>query len=193
MVSISVNNLAKTYTVSERDAGLGAAIKSLVHRKTRDVKAVDGISFNDKRDEIVGFLGILVLAVALTRRGVSVGLEETVAFALVLICGGSIIYSFWLMLATLSFWFIRIENILVIFQTMYEAGRWPIGIYPYWLNFILTFIVPIAFAITVPAQALTGRLTNEELTLDVGLAVVMLIVSRLFWRIGLRNYSGASA
>ncbi|MEE2752416.1 MAG: ABC-2 family transporter protein [Candidatus Latescibacterota bacterium] len=193
MVSISVNNLAKTYTVSKRDAGLGAAIKSLVHRKTRDVKAVDGISFNDKRDEIVGFLGILVLAVALTRRGVSVGLEETVAFALVLICGGSIIYSFWLMLATLSFWFIRIENILVIFQTMYEAGRWPIGIYPYWLKFILTFIVPIAFAITVPAQALTGRLTNEELTLDVGLAVVMLIVSRLFWRIGLRNYSGASA
>ena len=193
MVSISVNNLAKTYTVSERDAGLGAAIKSLVHRKTRDVKAVDGISFNDKRDEIVGFLGILVLAVALTRRGVSVGLEETVAFALVLICGGSIIYSFWLMLATLSFWFIRIENILIIFQTMYEAGRWPIGIYPYWLKFILTFIVPIAFAITVPAQALTGRLTNEELTLDVGLAVVMLIVSRLFWRIGLRNYSGASA
>ena len=139
------------------------------------------------------FLGILVLAVALTRRGVSVGLEETVAFALVLICGGTIIYSFWLMLATLSFWFIRIENILVIFQTMYEAGRWPIGIYPYWLKFILTFIVPIAFAITVPARALTGRLTTEALTLDVGLAVVMLVVSRLFWRIGLRNYSGASA
>ena len=97
------------------------------------------------------------------------------------------------MLATLSFWFIRIENILVIFQTMYEAGRWPIGIYPNWLKFILTFIVPIAFAITVPARALTGRLTTEALALDVGLAVVMLVVSRLFWRIGLRNYSGASA
>jgi ABC-2 type transport system permease protein len=93
----------------------------------------------------------------------------------------------------MSFWFIRIENILVIFQTLYEAGRWPIGIYPHWLKFILTFIVPIAFAITVPAQALTGRLTTETLTLDVGVAIGMLIISRLFWKIGLRNYSGASA
>ena len=93
----------------------------------------------------------------------------------------------------MSFWFIRIENILVIFQTLYEAGRWPIGIYPHWLKYILTFIVPIAFAITVPAQALTGRLTTETLTLDVGVAIGMLIISRLFWKIGLRNYSGASA
>ena len=93
----------------------------------------------------------------------------------------------------MSFWFIRIENILVIFQTLYEAGRWPIGIYPHWLKFILTFIVPIAFAITVPAQALTCRRTTETLTLDVGVAIGMLIISRLFWKIGLRNYSGASA
>jgi ABC-2 type transport system permease protein len=46
------------------------------------------------------FLGILVLGVALTRRGVSLGFDETAGFALVLICGGVIIYSFWLMLAT---------------------------------------------------------------------------------------------
>jgi ABC-2 type transport system ATP-binding protein len=57
MASISINNLAKTYTVPERDAGLGAALKSLIHRKTRDVKAVDEISFSVEGGEIVGFLG----------------------------------------------------------------------------------------------------------------------------------------
>jgi ABC-2 type transport system ATP-binding protein len=57
MISISVNNLSKTYTVPEREAGLSAAIKSLVHRKTRDVKAVDEISFTVEGGEIVGFLG----------------------------------------------------------------------------------------------------------------------------------------
>jgi ABC-2 type transport system permease protein len=39
------------------------------------------------------------------------------------LAGGFIICSFWLILATLSFWFMRVENILVIFQSMYEAGR----------------------------------------------------------------------
>ena len=138
-------------------------------------------------------LGLLVLGVALTRRGGDIGFDETIGFGFVLVCGGVTIYSFWLILATLSFWFIRIENILVIFDTMYQAGRWPIGIYPHWLKFILTFIVPIAFAITVPAQALTGRLTFGGMVLALGVSVGMLVVSRLFWKVGLRNYSGASA
>ena len=63
-----------------------------------------------------------------------------------LLAGGVIVYSFWLILATLSFWFVRVENILVIFQSMYEAGRWPVSLYPGWLRFALTFLVPVAFA-----------------------------------------------
>ncbi len=57
MTSISINSLAKTYSVPEREAGLAAALKSLVHRKTRDVKAVDEISFSVEGGEVVGFLG----------------------------------------------------------------------------------------------------------------------------------------
>jgi ABC-2 type transport system permease protein len=76
---------------------------------------------------------------------------------------------------------------------MYEAGRWPISLYPGWLRYGLTFIVPVAFATTVPAEALTGRLTWETLLIAVALAAVLFVVSRLFWRVGLRHYSGASA
>ncbi|MDQ2732772.1 MAG: ABC-2 family transporter protein, partial [Armatimonadota bacterium] len=100
---------------------------------------------------------------------------------------------FWLILATCSFWFVRVENILVIFQSMYEAGRWPIGIYPPWLRASLTFLVPIAFAITVPAEALVGRLSPQTLLGAVLLAVALATGSRWFWRVGVRQYSGASA
>jgi len=86
-----------------------------------------------------------------------------------------------------------VENILVVFQSMYEAGRWPISLYPGWLRYGLTFIVPVAFATTVPAEALTGRLNWETLLGAVVLAAVLFMVSRLFWRVGLRRYSGASA
>ncbi|HRN50379.1 MAG TPA: ATP-binding cassette domain-containing protein [Anaerolineales bacterium] len=55
--SIVVKDLRKTYKVPEREAGLKAAIKSLVARKTKDVHAVDGISFHIEPGEIVGFLG----------------------------------------------------------------------------------------------------------------------------------------
>jgi ABC-2 type transport system permease protein len=114
-------------------------------------------------------------------------------FILMLIAGAVIIYSFFLILATLSFWFVRVENILTIFQSMYEAGRWPVSLYPGWLRYGLTFIIPVAFATTVPAEALTGRLNWETLLGAVVLAAALLVVSRVFWRVGLRHYSGTSA
>ncbi len=55
--TIHLSNLRKTYTVTDRVGGLKAALKSLVARKTRDVKAVDGISFDVAPGEVVGFLG----------------------------------------------------------------------------------------------------------------------------------------
>ncbi|MGI8486871.1 MAG: ABC transporter ATP-binding protein [Thermomicrobiales bacterium] len=55
--AITVRDLRKTYIVPERESGLGAAVKSLFHRTTREVTAVQGISFDIQPGEIVGFLG----------------------------------------------------------------------------------------------------------------------------------------
>jgi ABC-2 type transport system permease protein len=138
-------------------------------------------------------LGVIVIAIALNQLGESMGLLAGLSFALAITCGAAIIYSFWLMLATISFWFVKIENILVIFQSMYAAGRWPVGIYPWWLRTALTFLVPIAFATTVPAEALSGRVTGESLLGAFALALLLLFLSRRLWLIGVRHYAGASA
>jgi ABC-2 type transport system permease protein len=138
-------------------------------------------------------LGLVVLVIALIRLGENLGAWQAGAFVLMLIMGGVIVYSFFLILATLSFWLVRVENILMIFQSMYEAGRWPISLYPGWLRYGLTFIIPVAFATTVPAEALTGRLNWQTLLGAVLLAVFLFAASRAFWQVGLRRYSGASA
>jgi len=48
---------------------------------------------------------------------------------------------------------VRVWNILVGFQGMDEAGCWPVDIYPPWPRAALTFVVPVAFAITAPPRA----------------------------------------
>jgi ABC-2 type transport system ATP-binding protein len=55
--AIHIQDLCKTYSVSEREAGVLAALQSLIHRKRQEVPAVDGISFDLVPGEVVGFLG----------------------------------------------------------------------------------------------------------------------------------------
>jgi ABC-2 type transport system ATP-binding protein len=55
--SVHVAGLRKTFVVPEREAGLRAAMRSLIRRKTREVHAVEGITFDIAPGEIVGFLG----------------------------------------------------------------------------------------------------------------------------------------
>jgi len=57
MPDIVVRDLRKTFVVPVREAGLRAAVRSLVRREHREVRAVDGISFEIDPGEIVGFLG----------------------------------------------------------------------------------------------------------------------------------------
>ena len=55
--AVVVDRLEKIFDVPERDPGLLAATKGLVKRKTREVRAVDAISFTVDQGEVVGFLG----------------------------------------------------------------------------------------------------------------------------------------
>ena len=80
-----------------------------------------------------------------------------------------------------------------LFQGLFRSGQYPVRIYPRWMRFGLTFLVPIGFAVTVPAEAATNRLTGTTIIVALVAAAVFGIASRWIWRTGLRHYSGASA
>jgi viologen exporter family transport system permease protein len=137
--------------------------------------------------------GGVVLGVALYQLQERIGLGHALAFVVMLVLGAVMIYCFWLAITTGAFWLVRMDEIQELFDGVYRAGMYPVSIYPTWLRFGLTFLVPIAFAITVPAEAVTSRLGWGTVALAAAVAVLLVAGSRAFWKLGLRHYSGASS
>ncbi len=137
--------------------------------------------------------GAIVIGIAIARLQHGVGLVHALAFAAAIMLGAVMVYCFWLIITTSAFWIVRMDQLVELFQGVYQTGRWPVGIYPTWLRFGLTFLVPIAFAVTVPAEAVTSRLHWTTLLGSAGFAVLLFGFTRWFWTVGLRHYSGASA
>ena len=138
-------------------------------------------------------VGLVILAIAVLQLQLQMAALQIVAFLAALLMGAIMLYCVWLMVTSVAFWVIRINEIVNLFEGLYAAGRWPVGVYPDWLRTGLTFLVPVAFAVTVPAEAMTNRLTPETMLFAFGLTVLFMFLARVIWSFGLRSYSGASA
>ena len=70
-------------------------------------------------------LGLVVLGVGLFELGEQMTAAAALAFAVTLVCGLVLVYCLLLVLSTFSFWFVRVENLLAIFWSFLDAGRFP--------------------------------------------------------------------
>jgi len=138
-------------------------------------------------------LGFVVMGVGLVQLGEAISFGAALLFAIALLCGLALVYALLLVLVTLSFWFVRVENLLTIFWAFTDAGRFPVDVYPGWLRFTLSTVVPIGIAVTAPSQAISGKLDVFAVALLAAGTLAAYLVASAFWRLGLRNYTGASA
>lgn len=112
---------------------------------------------------------------------------------LLYLCALVMVYSIWFFLATTAFWLVKVENVTELFNGFFGAARFPVTAFPGWVQTLLTFVVPIAFITTVPAQSALGVADARLLWLSPVLALLLAFASRRFWLFALRNYTSASS
>jgi ABC-2 type transport system permease protein len=135
--------------------------------------------------------GVAVIGYAGARLGLKGG--DGLLGLIPLSFGLLILYSLWFMLGATSIWFVKIYNVTEVLRGLMEAGRFPMAAYPTAFRFFFTFVVPIAFLTTVPAEVILGR-GDPAWTIGAGcLALALLYSSRQFWRFALRFYTSASS
>jgi ABC-2 type transport system permease protein len=138
-------------------------------------------------------LAAILIVVGVNMSGDTTTLVDILTFILLTVSGSIVIYSLWIVLIALTFWFTKFDNNVTILQALLDAGRYPVTVYPVWLRILVTFVIPIAVATTIPLQGLRGDLTPSRVLMFVAIGIVSFLIASQVWKRGLKQYSGASS
>lgn len=149
-------------------------------------------------DNVGQFVGaVALLLYGISRNHMSITAAGVAGYIFLMLCAVVIFYSVSLLLMTLSFWLVRIENLFVLLETGFSLARTPIDVFRTFGPapiFVFTYIFPVAFLAAMPVKALFGRLTNAStMAVGLGLAIAFFTLSALFWRYATRSYTSASS
>ena len=104
-----------------------------------------------------------------------------------------ILYSLWFLIATTSIWFVRVWNANEVLRSTLVAGKYPISAYPIQIRRIFTFILPIAFLTTIPAEAMMNLISLDWIASSIIISTLFFDLSKRFWNYSLRFYTSASS
>ena len=80
-----------------------------------------------------------------------------------------------------AFYVVKIDNLTNLFNSIFDAARWPVQVFRGVMRWVFTFIVPLALMTTYPAEAMLGRLPLPALAWSVVGAGAFGWLSRRVW------------
>lgn len=105
----------------------------------------------------------------------------------------SLITAIHILVASLGVLTTEVDHTIMIFRDVSAMARFPIDIYSQLIRVLLSFVIPIALAYTMPAKALMGLVTLQTLFLALSASLLFLLGSVLVWNQAVKHYSSASS
>jgi len=134
--------------------------------------------------------GLIVVVISLRRLHLVPGVADYFWFVVMVVCGAAIYASVFLMLTAVSFWFEDRVGIVPPVFNMLTFGRYPLTIFNVFIQFLLSWIIPFAFATFYPTTYFLRRSAFSLYFHLVPLvAAVFLTLAILLWNRGVANYS----
>lgn len=112
---------------------------------------------------------------------------------LLTLAAAALLYALSILVISAAFYVVRLDNLIYLFNAVFDAGRWPASVFRgIWL-FLFTFVVPLALMTTYPALALLGRLAPATTLRALTGALLFVTLARVVWRRSIGHYRSASS
>ncbi len=116
-----------------------------------------------------------------------------VSFVALVLNGLLIATAFHIAVLSLGIITLEVDHTVMIYRDLLNLGRFPIDIYREPLRGILTYLVPIAIMITLPAKALIGLASLKGILVAFLIGSISFFVSVRLWNFALKKYTSASS
>jgi ABC-2 type transport system permease protein len=132
-----------------------------------------------------------LLGIALHRLHHVPSLREGVVALVLTLAATAILYSINMLVLSTAFFVARIDNLVYMVSSLFDAGRWPSTVFHGGARILFTFVLPLGLMTTFPALAVVGQLSSEGVWIDLGVAVFALAFSRALFLRAIRSYTSA--
>jgi ABC-2 type transport system permease protein len=135
----------------------------------------------------------IILGVAFQRIGRPPSLADVLLAALLLCSAVLVLYSIAILVVSIAFVAVRVDNLLYLFQSVFDVARWPSSVFRGLLAVVFTFVLPLALMTTYPSLALLGKLNLRTAGAAVAGTLLFAGVARAIWIASIRRYTSASS
>ena len=152
---------------------------------------------------IIGFMdvavGTTIFLYGCKLIGFNWSFGNIIKIALIVIGAALIRSSIFTIFCSSAFWTKRCESLnLLLNEFLERTTLYPMSIYPYFLQLILTFLIPVAFISFYPACEFLGQNSRFEIPLGMSvltpvIGVFLFIVANLVFNYGLKKYESAGS
>ncbi len=136
---------------------------------------------------------VLLILYSLNRLSISISLGKGCVFIFYVICGLGISYALWMIVMTCSIYFLKVSELHELFLSTLKFIEYPGSIYKGILRIIFTFVIPFLAIANIPVEYLSGQLSFENSIYVVVIAILFVVLSKVFWNKSLKWYQSASS
>ncbi|NMC35967.1 hypothetical protein GYA49_02880 [Candidatus Beckwithbacteria bacterium] len=136
---------------------------------------------------------LLVVLVSLLIQNLHASFMTIVLYLIAIGISLLVLVAFHILVVAFGIIFFEVDSIVMLFRDLSRMGQLPVDIYQSAVRFVITYIIPIAIIMNLPAKALLNLISWQNLVLSLGIAIVVLILSLWFWQQALKQYSSASS
>jgi ABC-2 type transport system permease protein len=120
--------------------------------------------------------------------------SQLAGFGLLCLSAILIHYSLMFLMATISFWTVRAQGLVMAYYNLFSIARIPDTAFRGSARVVFTLAIPMLLVASVPAKVLLKKLSSpSEIALMLAMSAVTFLVSTLVWGVALRRYSSASS